>query len=95
MSLLPTFHSADEFWPACVPPLHRVSLRRLAESIAAGLAWFVAWRLERKAIEKLNALDDRLLRDIGVERGDIRRVATRARRTMSARARRKPGLSRR
>jgi uncharacterized protein YjiS (DUF1127 family) len=36
---------------------------------------FAAWRRYRMAVNELTSLDDRILRDIGLDRSEIKRVA--------------------
>lgn len=45
---------------------------RLSGRAFQGLA---RWRVQRQVVRELSALDDRVLRDIGIERGDIRAIA--------------------
>ncbi len=49
--------------------------RRPADVVRTAIGWFKAWRHRRAAVRELSALDDRLLRDIGIERLDIDTVA--------------------
>lgn len=44
---------------------------RLAEAMSRVFARFAAWRRRRHTIVELNSLDDHVLRDIGITRGDI------------------------
>ena len=75
-------------WAAGVrrAPRVRPALRRVAAALAGAVASFAigagaplrAWRRERRiaaGIAALRELDDRMLRDLGVERADIARVA--------------------
>ena len=47
---------------------------RVAEAISRMFGVFAAWRRRRHTIVELNSLDDHLLRDIGLNRGDISRT---------------------
>jgi uncharacterized protein YjiS (DUF1127 family) len=47
----------------------------IARTAAAVYAPIRAWRIQMRTREELDALDDRALADIGLTRGDIRRVA--------------------
>lgn len=49
--------------------------RPLRNVIAATVEAARRWRRERQVIEDLSVLDDRLLRDIGISRADIRTIA--------------------
>ncbi len=58
---------------------HNSPLRQVARAASASLAFFQQlWtiRRNRRAIAKLQNLDPRLLRDIGLEPGDIQSVLT-------------------
>ena len=89
MSLLPTFSSADDFWPLAAPSVARATLatcvQRAAGRLGFASAALVAWRLERKAIRHLDHVDDRMLADIGITRAEIRRAVAQGRRTIAAR----------
>jgi uncharacterized protein YjiS (DUF1127 family) len=51
--------------------LHSTGERDLIRTIARAMSWFwVQWR-RREIIRALNKVDDRLLRDAGIERGGI------------------------
>jgi uncharacterized protein YjiS (DUF1127 family) len=43
----------------------------LARAMKRGIAWIGSRRQLRRDIEELRALDDRMLRDIGLSRGEI------------------------
>ncbi|GGB49778.1 DUF1127 domain-containing protein [Tistrella bauzanensis] len=43
------------------------------------IARTVRWRLERRTYAELKSLDDRMLADIGISRGEIRSVASHGR----------------
>ncbi|AFK57372.1 MAG: DUF1127 domain-containing protein [Tistrella sp.] len=43
------------------------------------VARMIRWRLERRTYAELKSLDDRMLADIGISRGEIRSVATHGR----------------
>lgn len=67
----PVAHGADlspgpgpGFWPAA-----------LAWSIRQGIAWIDARRQLQRDVKELVALDDRILRDIGLNRSDIDNAA--------------------
>jgi len=52
------------------------SLGRAVSNLAGGLAGRIRRaRLERATVRKLSALDDRMLRDIGLTRADVRDVS--------------------
>ena len=48
-----------------------MSIVRLTQDLTQG---FTAWRRYRAAVRQLSDLDDRILRDIGLTRGQIRGV---------------------
>ncbi len=43
--------------------------------LASLIRGFAAWRRYRQAVQQLSELDDRALRDIGLNRAQIRQVA--------------------
>lgn len=49
--------------------------KSLRVGVSAALQSLRRWNKERHAIQELSALDDRILKDIGLERRDIRGVA--------------------
>ena len=49
--------------------------RPLRAGISAAAAALGRWRRERQVVQELSALNDRLLRDIGISRADIRAIA--------------------
>ncbi len=54
---------------------HRASAKtHLAAAVRRAIASLRRWRKRRKAIAELSRLDDHMLRDIGVSRGQIREV---------------------
>ncbi|WP_119459466.1 DUF1127 domain-containing protein [Rhodospirillaceae bacterium SYSU D60014] len=79
MAVVIPFHRPPANWPpteCCRPDagaIKRAPLKpsRVLDRIASA---FSTYRRRRAAIRTLRSLDDRLLRDIGIERGDI--VAT-------------------
>lgn len=48
-----------------------------AEAIKGLFRWFVDWTMRRAAVARLEALDDRMLKDIGVHRSEIERAVQR------------------
>ncbi|MFQ5955595.1 MAG: DUF1127 domain-containing protein [Kiloniellales bacterium] len=68
-------YSSGATQPAVHDPAHAVN------ALAAWLGDIVSavrtWRARRAAIDELSRLDDRLLRDIGINRGEIRVVVDR------------------
>ena len=51
-----------------------------AARLAAALHAWVRWRRMRDGLAELRALDDRMLADIGIDRGGVDRAARRGRR---------------
>lgn len=49
-------------------------IRRLSRSLGSLADRYSRWRQEQIATREIEALDDRLLRDIGIQRSDIRTV---------------------
>lgn len=89
MSILPNLSLADELWPSANPCSGRTT--GLHERVFRGLAWsgailadIVLWRLQRRAARELRALDDRMLKDIGIAREEIDHVVRRGRGSMPA-----------
>lgn len=56
-------------------PAARPIRDRLAERFTGWRADFTRWREYRRTIDELQSLSDRDLADLGVHRGDIRRIA--------------------
>lgn len=84
MSFLPKIASADDLWPGAGRVADTAStlgagVRGALAVLGAAVARVIAWRLHRKATSDLAALDDRMLRDMGLNRGDIVRAVRRGR----------------
>lgn len=60
--------------PAAAPAATPARPHTLATWIAARVAAFRAWRVEQAGIAELNAMSDRELFDVGLNRGDLDRV---------------------
>jgi uncharacterized protein YjiS (DUF1127 family) len=57
--------------PAAAPGSAKLWRALLAKSIKRTIVWNRSTRRMRRAIEELVALDDRMLADIGLSRGDV------------------------
>lgn len=76
------------------PRAQKRILRRLSDAL---LNWIAAIRAERRTIDQLEKLDDRMLEDIGLRRSEIRAVARESRKRReeewaAARTRRHPAI---
>lgn len=73
MSILPSFSSVDDFWPLACHPIEPVNglLRRGLARMRAAFGDLARQRRERRAACELRAMDERMLRDIGIAREEI------------------------
>ena len=58
-----------------VTPANDAGTRRFVDVVRSAFGRFTAWRARRVTVRQLSALNDRMLRDIGIERMDIDAVA--------------------
>jgi uncharacterized protein YjiS (DUF1127 family) len=70
--------TSTSFAPAA--PTYAASTSTALRLVAKTIAWFSEQRRIRRTIATLSSLNDATLRDIGIERGDIERVARHGRR---------------